>query len=157
MEPLIRNATEIDLHPVSRMVEKVFDSTVASYYSKKGIRTFKGYIEPKHMEQRLKKGSRLLLHEDEEGIITGMIMTKGNDHISLFFVREELQGKGVGRSLIERLIDEIGKDHPDVERITVNSSPNSVAAYKRLGFSILEPERILHGISFTRMERIIRP
>jgi GNAT superfamily N-acetyltransferase len=47
----------------------------------------------------------------------GVLATRGN-HISLFFVRSDLHGKGVGRRLFDFM-----RSHSGMERITVNSSP----------------------------------
>lgn len=42
---------------------------------------------------------------------------------------------------------------PEVLTITVNASPNSVAAYQSLGFRATTPEQVENGIRFVPMVR----
>jgi len=45
---------------------------------------------------------------------------------------------------------------PDGEGLTVNSSPNAVPAYIRMGFSPTGPEEVRNGIRFTPMIKRLR-
>ncbi len=41
---------------------------------------------------------------------------------------------------------------PDIDKFTVNSSPNAVKAYRKMGFKAIGDERIENGIWFIPME-----
>jgi len=43
------------------------------------------------------------------------------------------------------------RSRPDLTKVTVNSSPNAIGAYKKLGFNAVGPEQIEHGIRFIPM------
>ena len=55
--------------------------------------------------------------------------------------------------LVEKAIDICLKHRPDLHKITVNASPNSISAYERMGFYAEEEEdeQIFNGIRFTAM------
>lgn len=155
MNIIVREAKPEDLPEIHSLVTEVFDKEVAPLYCKEGIRTFRGYIDLKHMEDRMKRTYWALVAENEKGVLMGSIFLKNRDHINLFFVKNEFSRKGVGRKLLEKALKMIMEDSPDVKKITVNSSPNAVEAYKRLGFKDTDYERSLHGIRFIPMERVI--
>lgn len=48
------------------------------------------------------------------------------------------------------------KRKPDMRKISVNSSPNAVTAYQKIGFKDIEEEKIVNGIRFLPMELEIR-
>ena len=59
--------------------------------------------------------------------------------------------QGIARALFSALRDHC-RTAPDTPRITVNSSPYAVEAYRRLGFRATGGERTVDGIRFTPME-----
>ncbi len=156
MKYSIREAGVEDLPDLHDLIDGVFDTRVASHYSKEGIKTFKGHIELIHLIKSIKKNYWVLLAEDENGVVLGTIFIKNRNQINLFFVRTEHERRGIGRALLDEVLKRIMEDDPDVTRITVSSSPNSVEAYRKLGFEPTDYEKILHGIRYTPMELIIR-
>lgn len=73
------------------------------------------------------------------------------DHISLFFVLKEFQRKGIGKELLHISTEICLKDKPNLSQITVNSSPNAIRIYEKLGFAKVGPEQLVNGIIFTPM------
>ena len=69
----------------------------------------------------------------------------------MLFVRPSRQRRGIGRGLLAAVGTLAG--HTDCE-FTVNSSPNAVSAYERLGFRITGSEQCVHGIRFVPMQRL---
>ena len=82
-----------------------------------------------------------------------VIASRGENHISLFFTSEEYQNKGAGRKLLGMLEDEFIETG---ENITVNSSPYAVHIYEKLGFRKTDREKMIDGIRFTPMIKIIK-
>jgi hypothetical protein len=65
----------------------------------------------------------------------------------MLFVRSSRQRGGIARGLLAAAGDAKCA-------FTVNSSPNAVSAYERLGFRITGSEQCLHGIRFVPMQRL---
>jgi len=130
------------------------------------MRAFDEYVRPDFSDEGVAEFSRavhsfLLEHPPghvvtvavRSGEIVGMIDVKNNAHISLFFVDPAHMGRGIGRGLVEEAVRSCRAARPDLEAITVHSSPWAVGVYEKLGFSRLGPEREQDGIRFTEMVR----
>ena len=81
---------------------------------------------------------------------SGVIAFRDFNHITLFFVKEEYQRKGIGRALFQKAL-EIAQ----VENISVHSSPFAVECYKSLGFKVLDAEKVELGIRYIPMEYLV--
>ncbi len=83
--------------------------------------------------------------------LVGILEMRGTNHVSMFFVNDVWQQRGVGTALFDAAMKSNLSENPDLEKITVNSSPNSVEFYKSLGFETQKPEQEKEGIRFTPM------
>jgi GNAT superfamily N-acetyltransferase len=155
MDLIVREAGMEDLPNIKKLVNTVFDENVAHLYSAEGIRTFKGHIELEKMRERMRRNYWALIAENRDLELFGTIFLKNRDHINLFFVRTDSERKGIGRALLDKAVKTIKEEDPSVNKITVNSSPNAVDAYSRLGFTVTGEEKVLHGIRFVPMELLI--
>ena len=133
------------------LVLSVFDKLVAPEYSNEGITEFRKYAGAEALAERLKSNSFVLIAESDGNLI-GMIEVRDNCHVAMFFVRQLFQKMGIGKTLLKHPINLSSKNHIDLKKITVNSSPNSVVAYKKMGFIATDVEQIVNGIKFTPME-----
>ena len=73
-------------------------------------------------------------------------------HVSMLFIRADGQRSGIGRGFLHIAIKTCRERSDACGVITVNSSPNAVAAYERLGFAATGNERCVHGIRFIPMQ-----
>ncbi len=135
---------------VCQLVDAVFQRFEAPDYSAKGIAEFAKYNTPGAMAQRIADNHRALLAISGEQII-GVIELRNLQHISLFFVKEQYQGKKIGRALWEQAYQICIKANPSFQQITVNSSPYAVSIYERLGFSRTGPDQMKSGIRYVPM------
>jgi len=76
--------------------------------------------------------------------VAGYIAFKRGNHLSMLFVRPELQRQGLGRRLLA-----FGFERFDV--ITVNSSESAVEFYRRLGFQVVGEPFVKSGAALTPM------
>ena len=129
----------------------VFDKFVAPEYSSEGINEFRKYADTEALVERLKSSSFVLIAKNDENLI-GIIEIRDNSHVAMLFVRQLFQKKGIGKTLLKHAIKMCSKNHIDLNKITVNSSPNSVAAYEKMGFIATDVEQVVNGIRFTPME-----
>lgn len=119
----------------------VFLRFEAPEYSKEGIEEFRNSLKNPEFVRKL-----TFFGAFEKRKLIGVLAMRPPQHISLFFVKEEYHGRGIGRKLFEGMKQEYGK----VE-FTVNSSPYAVAIYKKLGFIPTDTEQITNGIRYTPM------
>ncbi len=125
---------------LSAFIVDVFDKYVGRDYPEEGHKTFHDYVRPDEIRKRASSGSRIFLYM-EEGKITGALELKGENHISLFFVRGDRQNRGIGSLLFSRVLEECRG-----ESLTVNSSPFARKIYENLGFRAVGEVKEQNGI-----------
>lgn len=150
MTPLYREMRLGEESKICAFIAKIFNEFVAPEFSDQGIKTFLVTNTEADLRDRLRKGATLILAE-ENGILVGVIEVVDQTHISRFFVEGSYQKRGVGRGLLERAIRLCLHENPNPLTLTVNSSPNSVAAYESLGFKRTADEQVSDGIRYVPM------
>jgi ribosomal protein S18 acetylase RimI-like enzyme len=140
---------------VCNLVIRVFNEFIAHQYSHEGVREFLKYVQPELLLRRSQKNHFVLL-ATIQGKIVGMIEIRHNRHVSLLFVDKRFQQRGIGRELLRRSLKicklEISlKRSPELQGVSVNSSPNSIQIYERIGFCRKGSEQVKNGIRFTQM------
>jgi len=141
-----------EINHISNMINNVFDEFVGKDYSEEGNKAFKDYVKPQNILNRLNgKNSRFLTarHGDE---IIGILEIKNKDHISLFFVKKEFLGKGIGKKLFRYYLRIIKNEHFGIKTITVNSSIYAEKVYSKLGFKRVNEIQEKDGIKYIPME-----
>jgi len=133
------------------LVLKVFTTFVAPGYSQEGINEFIKYAQADSLAKRATEGNFVMLAEAGQAII-GVIEIRENSHIALLFVEESFQRKGIGKKLVRKAVELCQERNPDIQHITVNSSPNALIAYQKIGFKATGGERTVHGIRFIPMK-----
>lgn len=124
------------------LAKSVFLEFEAPDYSEEGIQAFFDSLSAPSYIVMLKiygafDGRRLI----------GILATRSEgNHIALFFVNGNFQGRGIGKQLFRRacLDNKSGK-------ITVNSSPYAKEIYHHLGFTDTNTEQLTDGLRYTPM------
>lgn len=137
---------------VIEMILETFDKYVGSGYTEQGIVTFRNFVKPEALLERYKNVTDFMLVAKVQEQIIGVISLRDKSHISLFFVKEDYHGRGVGRELLDRVLEKLEVKQKGITKITVNSSPYAVKVYERLGFTKTEEEKEVDGIVFVPME-----
>lgn len=147
----IREACFEDLNEINRLVERVFDQFVAPGYSDEGVESFLRYIDLDLIRARFNQNHIIYIAENlDTKHIIGMLEIKNSNHVSLFFVDKAYMGQNIGRMLIAAAFEHCLVAGATV--VTVNSSPNAVDIYKKLGFLMTEVEQVKDGIRYIPME-----
>jgi GNAT superfamily N-acetyltransferase len=139
---------------VLNLVRQVFDSNVAPAYSDMGNQEFYKYLKLEDFLKRIQTNHQVFVAKDSTAEIVGIVEIRDSFHISLLFVREDLQRSGIGRALVRQAIDVA--ESAGVVSMTVNSSPNAVAGYEAFGFRATATEQIINGIRFIPMTLILK-
>jgi ribosomal protein S18 acetylase RimI-like enzyme len=137
---------------VCRFVNSVFDGSVAPLYTEKGRRNFRDYADSAAMSLRVSSNHFVLLAEENDRI-AGMIEIRDHSHVSLLFVDPHQQDRGLGGELLSRSLKICRSADPGLGEITVNSSPNAVEIYERMGFETTGNEQDINGVRSTPMRR----
>jgi GNAT superfamily N-acetyltransferase len=131
-------------------IKGVFNQFVAPEFSQEGIEEFMKYIQPDALVSHLKINHFALIAALGFEII-GVILLRDYNHVALFFVDHRYQRKGIGRELLHKALEVCNRHKINTSKITVNASPNSIDAYKKLNFEPTDKEQCVNGIRFAPM------
>jgi GNAT superfamily N-acetyltransferase len=134
------------------LVKKVFNEFVAPDYSPEGVSTFFSLVTPEYLVS-LQHKNGFVCAAYENSTMVGMLAIRDRDHITLFFVDKEFQGKGVGRALYQEA-KQIMKSN-GIAKVDVHSSPFAKKHYEALGFKAVSKAQIEKGIVYVPMEMVI--
>jgi GNAT superfamily N-acetyltransferase len=151
MSPIVSSIIYRQIEPsetaaAATLAREVFDQFVAPYYQPEGVTEFQRYASADALSQRHESGHATYVAE-RGGELVGMLHLREPCHVAMLFVRSSLQRSGIARGLLA------SAGNANCE-FTVNSSPNAVAAYERLGFRVTGSEQCVHGIRFIPMQRL---
>lgn len=122
-----------------------FDKDVASTFTREGVRNFKTGIVRNKVLDRLSLGNVFLICIKNSEIL-GVAELRDNNHLNLLFTKPGFQKNGVGRLLFTELCTYVTGTE-----LTVNSSLNSINAYKAMGFVESGTENEVQGIKYLPM------
>lgn len=152
----IRVLGKSDLPLASSLVWNVFSEFVAPGYSEEGIKTFRNFIQPEELENSILSGRFFILGAFINGVLAGVLAIRDNNHISLFFVDKAFHGKGIGRKLFNEAVRICLEKDPELNELSVNSSPYAVNIYIKIGFEKIGEETVRDGIAYIPMKMEIK-
>ena len=127
--------------------KKVYIESKDESYSEQGIETFYSFVDNKKITKSFK-----IYGAFEDNVLKGIIATdRRKRHINLFFVDKGSQGKGIGKELMNVIVNDNENSY-----ITVNSSRYGVFIYEKLGFVRMEEEKEQEGLKFTPMKLVLK-
>ena len=126
-----------------------FQQISAQVWDEEGARGFRDGLTSTQLYIDFLQGEYPLFCAYQGKKVVGMLVLKNMAHISLFFVKKEFQGKGIGRELLAACIAYC-KEH-GVSDLTVNAAPTGMSFYLANGFEALAGERFEGGLRFTPM------
>ena len=136
---------------VVELVLNVFSEFVAPHFSNDGVLEFKKFVNEESIVERYQSGNPIVVALNENQII-GVIEMRDNSHIALFFVEKSYQKKGVAKQLLFEAIKVCKGRNQDIQKFTVNSSPNAYDAYQQFGFKGENTVNTVNGIRFIPLE-----
>lgn len=147
----IRSVTDDEWPEAMGLAWHVFLIFEAGDYSEEGVRNFYRFVTDRILFRMFKAGQYQLFGYFIEDKLVGIISLRNENHISLLFVDEKHQNRGIARSLLEfvnnYLLTELGK-----QEVSVDSSPYAVDFYHRMGFIDTDREITENGIRYTPMK-----
>lgn len=150
-EPVIREAERTDWTPAIKMIWSVFMQHEGQEYSQEGVETFFEFLSSDTLHEMFLNGEYEMLLATENDRIVGAISLRNGCLLSLLFVREEAQRRGVGRALIQALcgrLQETGR-----RMLVVKAAPGAVGFYEKCGFTVCGPLQETRGIQTIEMKK----
>ena len=142
-----------EIEPYSIMISNVFNEFVGKDYSENGNKTFMEFIEPKIIMERFNNKINQFFVAKNNNEIIGILEIKDNNHISLFFVKKEFHGQGIGKTLFGNFVEILKQNcNNEIKTITVNSSFFAEKIYAKLGFIKTGDIQEKNGIRYIPME-----
>jgi GNAT superfamily N-acetyltransferase len=129
---------------IAALIEPVFARFMAPDYDDEGRRTFRAFITPAAIADRLSAGGSAWVAEAGSSLV-GYIERTGR-HIHLLFVDAAWQGEGLSRRLLDAATAGL-----DGGCMTLNASPYALPIYERLGFRATGTRRTITGVVSTPM------
>jgi GNAT superfamily N-acetyltransferase len=133
------------------LVWTVFQEFEAPDYSIQGIEEFRKFISYNSMTEQFETSKIVFWGCKVDNELTGVIATRGMNHICLLFVKKEFHKRGIAKRLFYTVLERCKSEKSTINTITVNSSPYAVKVYHRLGFVDIEKEQTVNGMRFTPM------
>lgn len=150
-EMIIREAERTDWVPAIKMIWSVFMQHEGREYSQEGVETFFEFLSSDRLHEMFLNGEYEMLLATKNDRIVGAITLRDGNLLSLLFVRDEVQRRGVGRALIQALcgkLQETGR-----RMLVVKAAPGAVGFYEKCGFTICGLLQETRGIQTIEMKK----
>lgn len=146
---IVRLAEARDWEAAIGVAWVTFQQVAAQVSSEEGARDFRDGLTSTKLYMDFLQGKYPVFCACEGKRIVGMLALRDMEHISLFFVKKEFQGRGIGRSLLEAC-RAYCRAH-GISELTVNAAPTGISFYLANGFRAITGECFEGGLRFTPM------
>ncbi|MFV0363213.1 MAG: GNAT family N-acetyltransferase [Suipraeoptans sp.] len=134
-----------------RLTWEVFAQDIAPTYTPQGVEEFQKFIKADNIMSLFDRQGLVFFGAYYDGQLKGTIAVKSIGHISLFYVKKDEQRKGIGRMLFGAAASYCNFVLK-VPKLTVNSAPEAVVIYQKLGMIQSAQQQQINGIDFVPMQ-----
>ena len=136
---LIRGMKDQDVEPVVELTLANHDGVMAEHHSAEVIARFRADVTPQSFRDQMAWKQVFVAEEAGEVVATGALADFGSAGapkytVSQFYVRSDLHRRGIGKRLLERLVETARAS--GVDSLHVPSSRNAIPFYQHTGFSV---------------------
>jgi GNAT superfamily N-acetyltransferase len=151
----VREFKKSDLGDVRELIYRTIDVCYRKDYCPEAIKFFKDWHRDEHILKDAENGYMIVLTENERIVATGAV---NDGEIKRVFVETELQGKGFGRLIMEKLEERARQD--GVGRVRLDASLPSEKFYDLLDYETTEKTylEVENGkkLDYYKMEKLIK-
>ena len=153
----IRKITSDEVECAMDLALEVFMQFEAPDYHPSGVDTFKRDIveNPEYLENARRGVCPIYAAFDGDKMVALIGMRSNKKHINLVFTKKEYHRRGIAKAIFNYLLDDVLKENPTLDELTLNSSPYGLPFYLAIGFVPLSDEQEINGIRFTPMKYVI--
>lgn len=154
MQITIRKIRSDEWDEMIVLVWKTFLRFEAPMFEEKGVQSFLDFISDERLKKMFEIGEFPVFGAYAQGKLVGTVSLRNGSHISLLFVSESFQKKGIGRLLLTEA-EQFVRLETNKSSMTVNAAPYATEFYHRLGFVDTDSQRQQDGILFTPMIKLL--
>lgn len=148
----IRRAVETDISTIHKMAHAIWPPTFGDILSADQISYMLNLIYSEaSLQSQLQEGHIFLLAEEGNTPIAYAdysLLKNGIYKLNKIYILPSHQGKGIGRLLIEYIIQSIQKENATSLLLNVNRHNKAKGMYERLGFKVISEEDIDIGSGY---------
>ena len=155
----VRPAERMNIRPATAADAKAISSLIAEtahhfmlHPSGRGAERFLEGITPQAIAGYVASPSYYYLVAVSGPEVVGAVALRDGRHLFHLFVAPNRQRQGIARALWSAAMKGAA---PDLEALTVNSSPNAVVVYEKFGFTPTGSRTEMHGIAFIPMKAAV--
>lgn len=155
---VIRKITGDEVESAMELALEVFMEFESPDYGPAGVETFKKDIveNPEYLEKARQGLCPIYGAFEGAKLVALMGMRSNKTHINLVFTKKEYHRKGIARAIFRYLLEDVLRENPSLEALTLNSSPYGLPFYLRIGFVPQSRELEMNGIRYTPMKYVIQ-
>ena len=150
MQTALRDASQADAQALSELVHTSFSVLAAADWSESASATFLAESAPPSLAAAIGSSVLALVASFADRPV-GFLLMPSPRLLALLFVHPDCLRKGIGTTLWESARSTIEANHPEVQTVELNATPNSVHFYRSLGFVPISKEFQFRGCRATRM------
>jgi GNAT superfamily N-acetyltransferase len=150
----LRFADTHDVNTIGFLAQQIWPSTYRSILSAEQIKYMMDlFYSPASLRKQMKEDKHsFILIEDEEGSLGfasfSKIKTDGVYKLHKIYVLPTLQGKGIGKAMIDFIVANIKPLGANALQLNVNRNNKARSFYERLGFIVIHEEDIDIGNNY---------
>jgi len=129
----LRRSDSADVATIQRLIHATIEASYAGVYPPRAVQHFKEFHTVDRILERQAAGEFLVAEHDGQLVATGAIV---GAHIYAVFVHPQLQKRGIGGQVMDRLEGEAEREGRDSVRLDV--SLPSKGFYEGRGYRLLE-------------------
>lgn len=152
----IRILNQEEILPALHLVWEVYAQDVIPGSTPEAIHAFQEYIKYENIIVSVQDNNLTIFGAFDENELCGTIAISSDGQLTLFFVRKEWQGKGIGRMLFQASYNYCVQ-RAGVRQITVKAAPEAVERYRHLGMQVAGGEIEEYGKRYVPMETFAIP
>ena len=150
MQTTLRRASQADAMAVSELIHASFSALAAADWGESAGTTFLAETAPDALAAAIASSALTLVASTADRPV-GLLLMPSPRLLALLFVHPSCLRHGIGRKLWEQARATIEANHPEVQTVELNATPNSVPFYRAIGFAPISTEFEFRGCRATRM------
>jgi GNAT superfamily N-acetyltransferase len=150
----LRFADTEDINTIGYLAQQIWPSTYRNILPADQINYMMDlYYSPSSLKKQMKEDKhQFLLIEDGEGTLGfasySRIKATGTFKLHKIYVLPALQGKGIGKAIIDFIVENIKPQGATALQLNVNRFSKARNFYERLGFTVIQEEDIDIGNNY---------